>query len=155
MSEQKIKQIVRIVSTDIPGEKKIIDSLRKIPGIGHNFANAICSLTGLDKNKKTGALSESEVKKIEAVVSAPLQNNVPKWLINRRKDYDTGEDIHIFSSNLKFTQSNDIKRMQSIKCNIGLRHAWRLPVRGQRTQSNFRKNKGKVSIANKKTVSKH
>ena len=42
------------------------------------------------------------------------------------------------------------KRLQMIKSYKGMRHAAGLPVRGQRTKSNFRKNKGKGSLGVKK-----
>ena len=45
---------------------------------------------------------------------------------------------------LSFTQDNDIKMMKKIKSYKGVRHILGQPVRGQRTKSNFRKNKGKV-----------
>ncbi|MBT3405611.1 30S ribosomal protein S13 [Candidatus Woesearchaeota archaeon] len=155
MSEEKLKPIIRVVSTDIKGDKKLADALRKIKGIGMCYANAVCSAAGIDKNRKAGSLSDDEVKRLEAAIKKPLDHNLPSWMVNRRKDMETGEDMHILTSDLTFIQSNDIKLLQSVKCNIGLRHAWRLPVRGQRTQSNFRKNKGKVSIANKRKVMKH
>jgi len=72
-------------------------------------------------------------------------------MLNRRKDYEDGTDKHIILGDLKFTKDNDIKRMKKIKSNKGYRHAWGLPVRGQRTKSNFRKNKGKVTGVKKKS----
>ena len=45
---------------------------------------------------------------------------------------------------LKMAKENDVKRMKTIRCYKGVRHAFNLPVRGQRTKSNFRRNKGKV-----------
>jgi len=35
--------------------------------------------------------------------------------------------------------------MKKIKCYRGIRHMFNLPVRGQCTRSNFRKNKGKTT----------
>ena len=40
--------------------------------------------------------------------------------------------------------------MKKIKCYKGVRHMLDLPVRGQRTKSNFRKNKGKVHLGVKR-----
>ena len=37
-------------------------------------------------------------------------------------------------------------KMKKIRSYRGVRHGIGLPVRGQRTKSNFRKNKGKVSL---------
>ena len=83
------------------------------------------------------------VSKINDVIKNPAKYNFPEWLLNRRKDYDDGTDKHIVVGDLKFTHSNDLKRLQRIKSYRGLRLAWGLTVRGQRTKSNFRRNKGK------------
>ncbi len=40
--------------------------------------------------------------------------------------------------------------MRKIKSYKGVRHSSGLPVRGQKTKSNFRKNKGKVASVKKK-----
>ena len=50
----------------------------------------------------------------------------------------------------EFVKANDIKLMQKIKCYKGIRHYYRLPLRGQRTKSNFRRNKAKASSLKKK-----
>jgi len=51
---------------------------------------------------------------------------------------------------LKFTKENDIKLLKKVKSYRGMRHALGLPVRGQRTKSNFRRNKGKASLGVKR-----
>ncbi len=40
----------------------------------------------------------------------------------------------------------NIKRLQDLKANRGIRHRMRLPVRGQRTQTNARTRKGKKVV---------
>ncbi len=65
-------------------------------------------------------------------------------MLNRRKDVETGEDKHIVTTDINFVNDNDIKVMKMIRCYKGIRHSMGLPVRGQKTRSNFRKNKGKV-----------
>ena len=70
--------------------------------------------------------------------------------MNRRRDYDTGEDKHLLIGTLQFSKDNDIKRLKKIKALRGMRHQKGLPVRGQRTKSNFRRNKGKVIGVKKK-----
>jgi small subunit ribosomal protein S13 len=40
--------------------------------------------------------------------------------------------------------------MKKMKSYRGVRHIFNLPVRGQRTKSNFRKNKGKVTGVKRK-----
>ena len=146
--EQKseFKHIVRIANTDLKGDKNTLYSLRKIRGVGFMFANMACSLSKVEGSKKVGELSAEEVSRLDSVIKDPKKFNVPKWILNRRKDYETGEDKHIILGDLKFTTDNDIKRLKKIKSYRGTRHASGLPVRGQRTKSNFRKNKGKVSL---------
>jgi len=144
------KHIVRIANVDVPGAKSIRLSLTKIKGIGMNFSDAICTVSGVDKNKITGNLSNDEIVKLNEVVAKPLEFSIPTWLCNRRKDYETGDDHHVVTGSLNFVKDNDLKRLKKIKSNRGLRHQKGLPVRGQRTRSNFRKSKGKVVGVKKK-----
>ncbi|MBR9676456.1 30S ribosomal protein S13 [Candidatus Woesearchaeota archaeon] len=141
--QENYKHLIRVANTDLKGEKQILFALKKINGVGISFANAALSLAGVDKTKKAGHLTDAEAKKIEDVIINPQKNNVPSWMYNRRKDIETGDDIHILSGDLKFTSDQDKKRMQKTKSYKGLRLAAGLPVRGQRTKSNFRRGKGK------------
>jgi len=142
--KQEFRYIVRIGNADLDGNKPLCLALTKVKGIGFVLANAVLNSLGLDKNKKAGYLSDEEVNKINKVIENPIENNIPSWLVNRRRDIETGKDIHLIGGNLSFVKDNDIKRMKNIRCYKGLRHAFGLPVRGQKTKSNFRKNKGKV-----------
>jgi len=47
-----------------------------------------------------------------------------------------------------------ISRLEKIKCYRGIRHMQGAPVRGQRTRSNFRKNKGKVTSVKRSVLAK-
>ncbi|MBS3143474.1 30S ribosomal protein S13 [Candidatus Woesearchaeota archaeon] len=143
----KVRAIVRIANTDLDGNKKVYYALRKIKGVSFMFSSAICNLTDLDKNKKVGILSDKEIKDIEDVISNPKK--FPKWMLNRRKDYETGEDFHIIGSKLKLTKEFDIKRLKKVKSYRGMRHAFGLPVRGQKTRSHFRHGRS-VGVQKKK-----
>ena len=142
--EQEFRHIVRVGSADLDGNKPLGLALTKIKGVGFMFANAILGSLNFDKNKKTGYLSSEEVSKINKVIENPIESNIPIWMLNRKKDTETGKDMHLVGGNLDFVKENDIKLMKSIRCYKGLRHAFGQPVRGQKTKSNFRKNKGKV-----------
>ena len=148
--KKELKQIIRITGVDLNGYKPIYHQLTKIKGVGNSFAFMICNLIGLQKTKKAGELTDEEVKRIEKVISNPTEFGAPEWMFNRRKDPETGNNIHIVTSDLKFTQDNDIKLMRKIKSYRGIRHSSGLPVRGQKTKSNFRRNKGKVASVKKK-----
>lgn len=136
MANQELKHFVRIANNDIIGKKTIIYGLAKIDGIGYSTANAICKITKIDSQKKTGYLTQDEVKKIEEVIQ---NQNLPDWMKNRKKDRETGKNIHLVSPKLKLTRENDIKLQRKIKSYRGMRHSIGQPVRGQRTRSHFRK----------------
>ena len=61
--EQEFRHLIRIMNTDIKGDKNINYALRRIKGVGFNFANAICNKTNIEKNKKAGYLDDEEIKK--------------------------------------------------------------------------------------------
>lgn len=148
--EKEFRHIVRVVNVDLDGNKPIAHALIKIKGISFMFANAICHAANVNGNAKTGYLSEDEVKRLNEVIKNPSKYTIPVWMFNRRRDYEDGSDKHVITSDLMFTKDGDLKRLKRIKSYRGLRHAWGLPVRGQRTRSNFRKNKGKVSGVTKR-----
>jgi len=140
------RHIVRIVNTDIKGEKKVLMGLQRIKGIGYMFSNFICFSSKVDPNTIIGLLTEDQIQKLEDVIRNPAKYNCPDWMMNRRNDYESGQDMHLITTDWDLTIDNDIKRMKKIKSYKGVRHMLGQPVRGQRTKSNFRKNKGKVSL---------
>jgi len=157
MAEQKgnpenLKYIIRVALVDLPGEKQIRHALTNIKGIGINLAEAFCKAINIEKSRKAGSLNDKEVELLNDIVKNPLSKGIPQWMLNRRKDYDSGEDKHILTGMLQFHQENDLKRLKKIKTLRGIRHQLGLPVRGQRTKSNFRRGKGKVVGVKKKAA---
>lgn len=141
--DENFRYIVRISNTDLEGKGKVVDGIRKIRGIGFSFANALCSIAGIDKNTRTGNLTDAEIGKIEDALKS-AHTKLPVWMLNRRRNIETDSSVHLVSTDLTFAQDNDIRQMQRIRSYKGVRHMAGAPVRGQRTRSNFRKNKGKV-----------
>ena len=131
------RQFIRILSTDIPGHLHICHALSKIKGIGISLSHAICARYNLNETKKVNQLSEAEIREIEATLKTLTK--VDGWMLNRQHDYDSGEDVHILTTDLRFRNDFDIKRLQKIKAYRGMRHAAGLPCRGQRTKAHFRK----------------
>ncbi len=142
--------LIRILSTDIPGDKGVYAGLTRIKGISWGFSHALCHVLHLDKNRKISSLSKEEIEKISQFIKNP---QIPHFLLNRRFDFDTGEDHHIVGSELDLKREFDIKRLKKIRSYRGLRHAIGAPVRGQRTRSHFRKNKV-VGVMKKAKVGK-
>ena len=150
-SETEIKsedRIVRILSTDIEGGMKIYPGFTKIKGISWGFSNAICNSLNIDKNRKIGSLNKEEIDKITNFVKNP---KIPLFILNRRFDFETGENKHYTGPDMDLKKDFDIKRLKKIKSYKGFRHSSKLPLRGQRTKGNFRKNRAKsVGIKKKK-----
>jgi len=140
-------RMVRIMSEDIEGKMKLYPGLTKIKGISWSFSNALCKKLNMDKTRKIGSLSEEEIKKISEFVKNP---NLPKHILNRRKDFDTGQDKHLAGSDLDLRKDFDLKRLKKIKSYRGIRHSAGLPTRGQKTRSNFRKQRRKGAGIKKK-----
>ena len=147
----ELRQIVRIINADIPGERQIHRALMHISGIGPSFSVAICNVLKMNHHKKVGSLSPEEVKKIEDVIKNPLVYKIPPFMVNRRRDPETGKDLHTIGSDLRLSLEFDIKRLKKIRSYRGIRHAQGLPLRGQKTRSNFRKGKA-VGVSKKKTA---
>jgi small subunit ribosomal protein S13 len=146
--EKKYREkLVRILSEDIEGGMKIYPGLTKIKGVSWSIANAVCNVLKVDKNRKIGSLSPEEIKKISDFIKNP---QIPQHLLNRRKDFETGKDMHVSGSDLELQKEFDIKRLKKIKSYRGLRHASGQPVRGQRTKAHFRTNRPKGGGIKKK-----
>lgn len=149
ISEEKDykEKIVRILSKDIEGRMKVYAGLTKIKGVSWSFANAVCNTLEIDKNRKIGSLTAEEIKKIEDFLK---KAEVPAFLLNRQKDFETGEDKHLTGTDLELRKEFDIKKLKKAKSYRGFRHMAGLPMRGQRTKSNFRRNRAKGSGIKKK-----
>lgn len=159
---RELRIIVRVAGTDLDGEKPLIHALKRIKGISHTMSKAICIAAEMNPDKKLGSLSESDIEKVEQVIKDPMKFGVPAWILNRRKDIETGKDLHPTSSDLEVAQKFDIKRMIEKRSYKGVRHMLGLPVRGQRTRSSFRRGRTvgvvrkavKIAMAKKGTKKK-
>lgn len=139
--------IIRIMQTDIPGNKNLLTGLTYIKGISWTISNAICKLLNFDPKTKIADLSEEDIKKIIDFLDNP---SLPKHLINRRNDFETGEDMHLIGTKLDMKKEFDIRRLKKIRSYRGLRHAFGHPVRGQRTKAHFRAKGKKKAVGVKK-----
>lgn len=131
-------RIIRIFQTDIPGNKTLYVGLTRIKGVSWAISNALCLLNNFDKKRKIESLSKEEIQAIEAALRA---GKFPRFLLNRRNDFTTGQDSHAFGSDLELAEELDIKRLKKIRSFRGLRHATGQPTRGQSTKSHFRTNR--------------
>ena len=131
-------KIVRILQTDVPGDRNVYTGLTRIKGVSWAISNATCILMKLDKKRKIESLSKDEILKIEEFLKA---GKFAKFLLNRRNDFTTGKDSHMLGNDLDLSEELDIKRLKKIRSFRGLRHATGQPTRGQSTKAHFRANR--------------
>jgi small subunit ribosomal protein S13 len=132
------KYIVRLSNTDVDGEKNVVYGLTSIKGIGVHMATLIADETGISRNAKVGDLSDAQIEKLQTIIDA-VTKTAPSWMLNHRKDYETGDDIHLIGSEIDMRLRDEINIMKKIRSYRGIRHERGLPVRGQRTRANNRK----------------
>lgn len=112
----------RIAGINIPENKNISISLCSIYGIGRNRALNILKATQVSPNKHAGDLSADEIGRIRDYIE--------------KKFRVEGE--------LRQERLTNIKLLRDIGAYRGIRHAKRLPTRGQRTKTNSRTIRGNV-----------
>ena len=113
--------MARLLGVDIPNRKKVEYSLRYIYGVGPTRAKEILDAVEIDPNRRTQDLTEQELSLITNYI---IDNKI------------------MVEGDLRRASTNNLKRLQSIRCYRGLRHQRGLPVRGQRTITNARTRKG-------------
>ena len=113
--------MARLLGVDIPNRKKVEYSLRYIYGVGPTRAKEILDAVEIDPNRRTQDLTEQELSLISNYI---IDNKI------------------MVEGDLRRAITNNLKRLQSIRCYRGLTHQRGLPVRGQRTITNARTRKG-------------
>jgi small subunit ribosomal protein S13 len=139
LSVEEFKHILRIAGKDIEGSRKSVVALSEVKGIGYNLSQVILQSLNINPYLRVGFLTDKELLDIENAIKNISTVGVPKWYLNRQKDMDSGADIHLITSDLDFTQSNDIEREKSVMSWRGYRHMFGLRVRGQCTRTTGRK----------------
>jgi len=113
--------MARLLGVDIPNRKKVEYSLRYSYGVGPTRAKEILDAVEIDPDRRTQDLTEQELSLISNYI---IDNKI------------------MVEGDLRRAITNNLKRLQSIRCYRGLRHQRGLPVRGQRTITNARTRKG-------------
>jgi len=130
--------MVRIAGTTCDGKLPLVQGLRKIEGVGLNFAKAVTTVLGLSPWLRVGNLTDEQISKIEEVLRDPKKYGIPVWMFNRRIDPRTGRDLHLYGPDVRITERFDIELQKRIKSWKGVRHSLGLKVRGQRTRTTGR-----------------
>lgn len=136
---REFNYIVRLHGTSLDGTKTLPYALCDVKGVGIRVARAIVKVVGLDPSLRLGNLSDAEIKRLDDALENPAARGLPAWMLNRRRDARTGDDLHMLTSDLTLRVKEDIDLMREIRSWKGERHARGLKVRGQRTKTTARK----------------
>ena len=131
------KYIVRVANTDLDGKFQVIPAIAIVKGLGLRTAAVVAARAGVNPYQKIGNLSDEDVLKLQESVDN-LAEVLPAWMLNRRKDIDTGEDGHLIGSDVEIKLRDDLNRLKKIRTYRGVRHEGGQKVRGQRSRSNGR-----------------
>jgi small subunit ribosomal protein S13 len=112
--------VARIAGVDLPKGKRIEIALTYIHGIGRSSARDILAQAGIDRDKKTEAITDAEIAAIREIIDSKYK----------------------IEGDLRREVAMNIKRLMDLGSYRGLRHRKGLPVRGQRTHTNARTRKG-------------
>ena len=82
----------------------------------------MCRTLDLDLDAKIGYIADEDVLRIEEILENPQKFDIPSWMLNRREDYETGDDIHLIESDLDMTLRDDLNRMKKTRSYKGRRH---------------------------------
>lgn len=129
--------IIRLADTDVDGLKALGTALTSVKGIGTRTANLICHMAGTDSKKLAGHLSTEEQDALRAAIETYAEH-APLWMLNRQRDLESGDELHLVGQDLSLTTEDDIGRLRATKAYRGVRHASGNKVRGQRGRSNGR-----------------
>lgn len=110
----------RLLGVNIPDQKRVETALTYLYGIGRHNVVSILKRTNIDPNKKAKDLTGEELSKLQKIIETMPVEGVLRKIV-----------------------TENIKQLRQISSYRGLRHAARLPVRGQRTRSNARTKRGK------------
>lgn len=112
--------MARIAGVDLPRDKRTIIALTYIYGVGRQTSANILGGTGIDGHTRLKDLTDEEVGRLRTFIDQNLK----------------------VEGDLRREVGQNIKRLQEIGCYRGIRHRRRLPLRGQRTRTNARTNRG-------------
>ncbi len=112
--------MARIAGVDIPRNKQIWVALQYIYGIGPALSQKILAKASVNSEVKTDNLTEEEVNRLREII-------------------DRGYKVE---GELRKEVNLNIKRLMEIGSYRGSRHRHNLPVRGQRTRTNARTQRG-------------
>ncbi|MCA9369690.1 MAG: 30S ribosomal protein S13 [Pseudomonadales bacterium] len=109
----------RIAGVDIPDHTTIYRGLQRIYGIGPKLASDVLAEANIDEGTRVKDLTQNEVNHLQRIL-----------------------DKYEVEGDLRRAINDTIDRLKRIRSYRGMRHAAKLPARGQRTRTNSRTARG-------------
>jgi small subunit ribosomal protein S13 len=135
--DEDLRYFVRIGQTDLDGTKTVERGLTEMNGIGQRAARLVADEAGIDRTATFGLLDDDEIDAVVDVVEN-FEEHAPDWMVNRQKEFYSGDTTHVIGADLEQARRHDINRMKMIDSYRGVRHKRGQKVRGQRTKSTGR-----------------
>jgi small subunit ribosomal protein S13 len=131
------KYIVRLADTDLDGKYQVEPALARVKGIGMRLAALVAERAQVPRYQKIGDCTDAQVESLAQQIDR-IAEMTPVWMVNRPRDLDTGDNLHVIGADLEGKHRDDINRLKKIRAYRGVRHEAGQKVRGQRTRSNGR-----------------
>ncbi len=140
--KESFRGIVRIAGKDVKGQIPLKRALFHVRGISHTVAAIAAKVIEkelkISPETRSGDLSEKQVEDIDKILFSLEKYDVPKFLLNRNTDYNSGNDRHVIMNDLIFEVSQDVDREKKEFSWRGFRHTFGQKTRGQRTKNTGR-----------------
>jgi small subunit ribosomal protein S13 len=131
------RYLVRLVNTDLDGRKPVGVALTYVPGVSHRLAAIVARQAGVPLTERMGNLKDPQIEAVNKAIEG-LTETLPVWMVNRRHDPESGDDMHLVGSEIQIYLREDLNNLKKIRSWRGHRHERKLPTRGQRTKNNGR-----------------
>ncbi|XP_045154139.1 40S ribosomal protein S18-like [Echinops telfairi] len=134
---EKFQHILRVLNTNIDGQRKIAFAITAFKGMGQRYAPVVLGKADIDLTKRAGELSEDDVERVITITQNPRQDKIPERQ-NRQKDVKDSKYSRVLPNGLDNKLREYMKRLTKICAHRGLRHFWGLRVQGQHTKTTGR-----------------
>jgi len=140
--EKEIRGVVRIAGKDIKGEIRLRRALMQVKGLGVNLSAVLTKIVStklkVPKDIMIGELSDEQMDALTEMITNPLKYGVPERMLNRQRDVETGQSLHLIGTDLTFRVRQDITNVKDMNTWKGYRHTYGQKVRGQRNRTTGR-----------------
>jgi small subunit ribosomal protein S13 len=116
--EEGVRGIVRLAGKDVRGGLPLSRALMSVRGVGQSLrrsvAKAIAKELKVDSEIKVGKFSDAQIEQIDGILASIHEHGIQPYMLNRRKDSESGKDVHNIMNDLVFSQRQDIENEKKL-----------------------------------------